>query len=143
MNNFEHVNLNEIKTGNEVLPVGDYNLRVISAELKDYVSKKDGEPGQFLKVGFAVTDDPSYSGRRVYQTFFSGSSTDKQFRILMDATGVEPDGVFDGPGRVAWLNSIRDAGITFSAPVKIVEEPFNGEMIPKAQVNMWKVSPAA
>lgn len=142
-----HVNLNEVDPTIKQIPDGVYNYRVLKVEKKSFVSKKDNSPGEFISMTLAITESPDFSGRRVYESLFDGNKTNVAFRLLMDATGMIPggDGQLNSTDEaVEWLNEIRTAGATFSAPTSTKEETnkSTGEVEPRTRINLYKIGPA-
>ena len=120
---FGHVNLNTVDPGRSPVPDGSYNFRVAKVEKRNYSPK--GQPegsGEYINLSLLITEDPEYSGRRVFASFFPGDTTNKQLRLLMDATGVPVDGEWSGQDDVVtWLDQVRTSGATFSASLATKE----------------------
>lgn len=88
-----HIHLSEIDPANKPVPQNVYTLSINKAALKDFVyknGKKAGETGYRAAFTFIITDDPEYSGRRLYDSVFIDSRLAlRGLRRLMDATGIE------------------------------------------------------
>lgn len=143
---FEHINLNEVSTESELIPPADYNLKLTKVEKKTYdKTATGGNAGEYINFSVGITDDPNYTGRRVFQTLFPSKGMPKQLKRLMDATGIEPEGTFESlDAVVTWMESIRQAGATFSAPVTANPETDkrDGSSRPVNRINLFEVAPA-
>jgi len=117
---FEYVNLNEIDPNQESIPAGMYTYKILKAEHKSGVSKTkqdaNGQAAQyeFISVALAIQDDPKYSGRRLWESFFPNSYGMKALRRIMDSTGVQ-----QAPGQPLdeWLTELSLQQPTFKAPL--------------------------
>ena len=116
---YEHYNLNEIDPGQKDVPDGTYNFRIGAVDKKAFVAKTGenaGQPGEYVNVRFTIVESPDFSGRGVFSGFFPGERTQKDYRRLMDATGVPVPGAFESmDDEIAWLKEVQQAGATFSA----------------------------
>jgi len=63
-NEFSFGNLDDVKTSDEPIPVGNYRLRAVEMDMKD---TKSGT-GSYLSVRFDVVEGP-HQGRRVFQNY--------------------------------------------------------------------------
>ncbi len=140
---FEHVNLNTVDPSTSAIAEGTYNLEVAKAGIVDFVYKKGkniGQEGQRLEFTFVVTDSPTSSGRRVFQSLFAGNGTNKQLRKIMDATGIpqEPDQPLS-----EWLTELATQRAKFSCPVGMVDDKdANGNPRKSVRANLWEASPS-
>jgi len=116
---FDYVNLAEIDPNQELLPANMYTLKILKAELKSGVSKATNEPYTNASFTFAVQDDPTYSGRRLWESFWPNSFGLKALRRIMDATGIQ-----QAPGQPLeeWLKDLSIQQPTFKVPVKNEED---------------------
>jgi hypothetical protein len=143
---FGHVNLNTVDPGRAPVPDGTYNFRLAKVEQRTYNPK--GQPegsGEYLNLSLLITESPEYSGRRVFASFFPGETTNKQLRLLMDATGVPVDGEWQGQeDAVAWLDQIRTSGATFSAALatKPRFDKRSGTTEPRQDFQGFTIAPA-
>jgi hypothetical protein len=116
---FEYIDLNEIDPSFKALPEAFYTLRVLKAERKTFDYKngpKAGTSGDMLKFQFAVTDDPSYSGRRLFPAVFPGNKRAlRGLRKLADATGIQQE---PGTAIDTWLAALTEVQPTFKQKVK-------------------------
>ena len=148
VNTFDYVNLNEIDPAQQLIPEGVYTLKLLKIELKEGVSKKDGNPYQRVDVAFAVQDDDNFSGRRVWVSLFEGESTLKQLRKLMDATGVAQT---PGSPLTEWFQELSTIQPTVKGEIKhrldidkngnALTTDFKGNPTTLAKLNMWSIIP--
>jgi len=115
---FEYVDLNEVDPSFKPIPPSIYTLRVLKAERKAFTYKtgdKAGTEGSYVKFQLAITDDPSYSGRRLFPALFSNARAFRGLRKLMDATGIQQE-----PGTTldVWLAALTEAQPTYKQKVK-------------------------
>lgn len=92
---YRYTHLTEVDPSFTPIDTGFYNLKIVSSAYKTGIigrGKKMGEPYASLNLGFAVTGDPKFTGRRLWNSFFLPNNFDlKQLRLIMDATGVQQD----------------------------------------------------
>lgn len=105
---FQYVHLDQIDPSFTTIEEGFYNLKIVSAELREYDVKPGtkaytgpGQKGHFINFGFAVTNSPKFAGRRVYATLFENGFDFKVMRRIQDATGVQQNG-----DTSAWLGKL-------------------------------------
>lgn len=136
---FEHVNLATVDPGRDAIKEQNYDLQVVDAGVKQYSNDKGS--GEYIKIGVAITDDPNFRGRRVYNTLFPSDQTNKKLRILMDAVGI-PQG--NNEDLNTWLQNLQQQKARFNAPVQMFEEKDKdtGGTKPVPRINLWKCSPA-
>ena len=142
-NTFDYVFLGDVDPNFTPVPDGAYNLRVVKSGLAEITyrrGKKAGQVGQAIKMTFAVTDDPDYSGRRIFETLFPGDFALRSLRRLMDATGVQqqPDEAL-----AEWLPRLAVEAATFRVPVSSKDGTDASGNPTKNNVIAWNsVSPA-
>ena len=118
VNSFEYVHLSEVDPNFTLIDEGFYNLKLISAEYKEYdKTATGGKKGEFIKLGFAVTGDPKFSGRRVYPSaLFPNSFVLKTLRRIQDASGVEQTGTIRN-----WVEKLNGIGPVLK--LKVMQVP--------------------
>lgn len=129
VNSFDYVHLDQIDPSFTNIEEGYYNLKVITAEQRTYDNTaKGGKAGSFIKLGFAVQDDPKFTGRRVYPSaMFPNNFVFRVLRLIQDATGVNQNGDTNG-----WLAKLQAIGPVLKLKVVIVPDTnFNGTPNPK------------
>jgi hypothetical protein len=91
---FQHVHLDQIDPSFAPIEDGYYNLKLLSAEYREFdKTATGGKAGEFIKFGFAIQDDPKFSGRRVWpQALFPNNFVFKVLRLIQDATGIAQNG---------------------------------------------------
>lgn len=141
-NTFAHVNLNEVDPSQVSIPEGDYTFEVVQAGVKTFEyknGKNKGTEGERIAMSVVIVNDEKFSGRRIFPSFFTGDATNKQLRLLMDATGVQQgDSAFD-----QWLVDLVEQKATFTAPVAMADgKDASGNPRKEPRINFWKVSPA-
>lgn len=113
---FNHLNLADVNPDVELLPEGEYEFRVVGAEMKSYTAKnEDGseEEKSFASFKFAVVNDPEQNGRMVYTSVFPNKMGARGLRNLQDATGITQT----SPALKDWLADLVQAQASFIAPV--------------------------
>jgi len=139
---FEHVNLNEVDPNAATVGVGDYTFEVSDAAMKTFTYQKGenaGKEGTRLALALTITDHPTLSGRRLFESLFPGKGTEKQCRRIMDVTGIVQTDSF-----AQWLTDLKEAKARFNAPVILKDQKNqDGTVSPKPTVNLWEVSPAS
>lgn len=119
VNSFEYVHLDQIDPSFETLPTDFYNLKIVTAEMKEFdKTATGGSKGKFIKLGLAVTGHAKYSGRRVWQTLFPNDFTFRILRRVQDATGVNQDA---NETLEQWVTKLGKIGPTLK--LQVVEVP--------------------
>lgn len=91
---YEHLNLNEIDDSRKAVEEGVYTLEVNSItpkwiEVKKAGSQFEGQTVLVLKGSYTIVDDPTYSGRKLWNDFFTPTKIQQVFlKKQMQATGV-------------------------------------------------------
>ena len=121
---FDYVVLNEVDPSFKAIPQAYYTLQVLDAkrgggayanDIKNKageVIKHAGDPFEYVTFAFAITDDPTYSGRRVWDTLFFGEKELRYMRKLADNTGIEQKGSFN-----EWLQALKETKPTLKTLV--------------------------
>lgn len=106
---FEHVNLNEVDDSIKPVEEREYTLEINRMNPSRVKIKKADSPyvGQevlVLKAKFTIVDDERYSGRPLFDDFWTTSPlTPKFLKRIKSVTGVEQDG-----------DSLEDFGAKFA-----------------------------
>jgi hypothetical protein len=141
---FEYVNLNEIDPRQAKLPTGVYTLKILKAEFVKGISKAKGTEYTCASFAFAVTNDETFTGRRLFERFFPGNFGLKAMRRIMDATGVQQ---VPGTHISEWLTELQTLQPEFKVMVQLIEDP-RGEAGPDGtvdkvnKINWFEVQPA-
>lgn len=116
---WEYINVNDVDPNFTAIPDDFYNLRIIQAELKTFdKTATGGTKGSLVKLGFAITNHPSLSGRRVYPDgMFLNDFNQKALRRISDATGVQQTGDFP-----AFLKKLAAVGPVVKLKVETVPD---------------------
>jgi len=140
---FDYVDLNEVDPNQTKIPENAYTLKVLNAELINGISKKSGEPYKRVDFTFAIVDDETFSGRRLWDSLFQNESSLKRLRRLMDATGVQQT---PGTTLSEWLKELTLYQPSFKAEVTLRVDPrqtvaagVEPEKINR--VNLWSAVP--
>jgi hypothetical protein len=130
---FRYQHLAEIDPSFTPIDTGFYNLKVVSAAYKTGVisrGKNAGNPYASLNLGLAVVNDPKFTGRRLWPSFFLSNNFDmKQLRLIMDNTGVQQNEAGD---LKEWGESLAKVGPVLK--LKVIEVPdlnYDGTVNPK------------
>jgi len=129
VNSFDYVHLDQIDPSFTMIDEDYYNLKLITAEQKEYDNTaKGGKAGKFIKFGFAVQDHPKFTGRRVWPSaMFPNEFVFRILRRIQDATGVNQNGDTTG-----WLNKLQAIGPVLKLKVVVVPDTnYNGTPNPK------------
>jgi hypothetical protein len=130
-NTFDHIHLSEVDPNFSNIAPGVYTIQPQLASLAEFTYKQGeraGQTGQYVKFRFVVTDDETYSGRRLYESLFPNQMTFKILRRISDATGIQQE---TGEPLADWLTKLASEQPKFR--VQIVEEPdLNRDGTPKA-----------
>lgn len=107
VNSFKYVHLDQVDPNIKWTPVdeGFYNLRLISAERKEYTKspEKGGGTGEFIKLGFAIQESGKFAGKKIYpDALFPNGYTFRVMRRIQDATGISQEGDTD-----TWLAALQ------------------------------------
>ena len=117
---FEYTDLNEVDPSFKPIDADFYNLKILKAELKSFTYKQDsknhaaGDPGSMLKLQLAVTQHPTYSGRRLFEGLFFGARELRALRKIQDQTGVAQD---PGSPFTDWVAKLNERQPVFKAQV--------------------------
>jgi len=122
---FAYVDLNEVDPNFKAIDADVYDVQILKAELKTFEYKTTterhaaGDPGQFVKFTLSITNHPTYSGRRLFESLFEGGPTMRFLRKIMDATGVpqQPGAPID-----EWLNDLTEIKPIVRVPVEKVPD---------------------
>ena len=124
MAEFEYFNLHDVDPTFKPVDAGVYTLQCakMTAQKKTPASgKMAGQETLMINGTFIVTGDPTYSGRRFFNTFWIHNPYDqKALRKLMDRTGVAQN---PGESLIDWLAKMTQIQPTFKAKVDVVVEP--------------------
>ena len=130
---FRYQHLSEIDPSFTPIDTGFYTFKVVSSKYNTGVisrGKNAGNPYSSLNLGLAVVNDPKFTGRRIWPSFFLSNNFDlKQLRLIQDATGVQQDPTGD---LKTWGESLASVGPTLK--LKVIEVPdlnFDGTVNPK------------
>lgn len=109
-NDFEYLHLADIDPNFSPVDEAVYELKVIKLEPR--VSKNTGT--NYISGQFAITGDNKYTGRRLFDSFFSNDFHKRVLRRIADYTGVaqQPTESFD-----AWMKRISEVQPTFKVLV--------------------------
>lgn len=134
---FDNVNLNEIDPAGMKMPLGiPFKFQINEAAVKTYAN--DRGSGEYTSLKLTVTDDPNFSGRPFYVSFFPDKEGSKpwsaiKLRQIMDTTGVPQTGEFK-----EWLTELVTQRATFSAPLGERKQK-DGTL--RAEPDLFKCSP--
>lgn len=145
---FVYTDLNEVDPNFKPVPEGTYTYQVLSVEAKEFKYKNTtqyhqaGDTGSYAKLVLGITDHPDHSGRRVFETLFSGPRELRILRRLMDATGVQQT---PGAPLTEWFVALTEEKPRFTAPLLVSEETNNktGETSSVNRVDWRGLAPAA
>lgn len=113
---WDNIHLEDIDPTFTPIPDDFYNLRFATAEKKAFVGK-DGTPGASVKFTFAVIDNPTYAGRRVFpENLFLNNFNLAVLRRIMDATGVQQGQM----NLEEWLKTLANTGATVKLKVETI-----------------------
>lgn len=100
MEAYEHINLNEVDTSIKAIEPNVYTLEVnkldpVYRTIKNPASVFAGQTVLVLRGSFTIVDDDNFSGRKVWQDFWTNfDGAKKDLKRILTATGVEqPEGM--------------------------------------------------
>lgn len=132
LESFEHINLNDVDDSRKALPENVYTLEVNKLDLvyrkvSNPSSEYAGQELPVLKGSYTVTDDPEYSGRKLWQDFWVVYKVPQIFlKKQMQATGViQADG--ESLGDYAAQFASLNPPARFQVQVKQIDDRRNPE----------------
>jgi hypothetical protein len=147
---FEYTALAAVDPNFTPVPQAVYTLEIVSAGPKAFTYSSDSKPeaknshqkgdtGKLYNMKLVITEDDTYSGKNVFASFFPSEFTMKQFRRVMDATGIAQK---DGQSISEWLTAFTTLSprARFRTLVEIKEDGYKGN--PENIVNFKEVLPA-
>jgi heat shock protein HspQ len=121
MADHEYFNIMDVDPNFSPIEEGVYKLRINKMTLKEFPKKDNsGESWRVVNGDFTVVDDATFSGRRLFPTFWLTNSFDlKSLRKIADRTGVtqEPTENFE-----AWLGKLTSIQPEFRSKIEVVDE---------------------
>ncbi len=143
MTAFSHTNLNDVDPNFTPIATNTYSLRVVSAELVPYTDKNTGEEKERVSLGLTIFNDPDFSGRRVWESFFEGDFALKNLRRIMDASGIPQN---PGESIESWLNRLVVEQAEVRVPIVLeddmIKDKTTKELIPNPRTVKLDGSPS-
>lgn len=116
---FRHIHLDQVDPSFQPIDENYYNLRITSAELKEFTYKngeKAGQTDERINLGLTVVNDPKFSGRRLYESLFPNGFSFRVMRRIQDATGIPQNGETE-----SWLKELAAIGPVVK--LKVIQVP--------------------